>query len=188
MIEPAGEGALLVHALIVHPDPVHFATLSAKLAADEAYQKDGRDYLAATAADPVYDRIEISLHRGIAGMPKLARPDPKQPRLFNLRIYESHNERAAAKKIEMFNTAEIGIFKRVGLNPVFFGQTIAGSRMPNLTYMLVFSGEDARKAAWDSFRTDAAWLKLKAIPEYADKEIVSKITNKLLTPAPYSQM
>jgi hypothetical protein len=60
--------------------------------------------------------------------------------------------------------------------------------MPNLTYMLVFSGEDARKAAWDTFRTDPEWLKLKAIPEYADKEIVSKITNKLLTPLPYSQL
>ena len=47
-------------------------------------------------------------------------PDPKRPRLFNLRIYESHNERAAATKIHMFENGEIEIFKKVGLTPVFF--------------------------------------------------------------------
>ena len=31
-------------------------------------------------------------------------------------------------------------------------------------------------------------LKLKAVPEYADKEIVSRITNKILTPAAYSEI
>lgn len=179
---------VLVTALIVHPSMEHVGSLSAKLAADAAYQKDGQAYLTAPAADPVYLRIETSLHRGIAGMPKLARTDPKQPRLFNLRIYENHNERAAAKKIEMFNQGELGIFQRVGLTPVFFGERIAGPNMPNLTYLLVFTGEDASKAAWDKFRADPEWLKLKAIPEYADKEIVLRITNKLLTPAPYSQL
>jgi len=187
-VEPAQGEEMNVTALIVHPSMEHAGALSTRLAADTAYQTAARDYLAATAADPIYTRIESSLHRGIAGMPRLARPDSKQPRLFNLRIYESHNERAAAKKIEMFNTAELAIFRRVGLTPVFFGETLIGGKMPNLTYLLVFSGEDARKAAWDTFRADPAWLKLKAIPEYADKEIVSHITNKLLTPAAYSQL
>lgn len=187
-VEPPEGDKVKVTALIVYSSLDQVGTLSTRLAGDAVYQKAAQSYLAATAADPIYTRIESSLHRGIAGMPKLARPDPKQPRLFNLRIYESHNERAAAKKIEMFNTGEIAIFKRVGLTPVFFGETIVGGLMPNLTYMLVFSGEDARKAAWDTFRTNPDWLKLKAIPEYADKEIVSHITNKLLTPAPYSQL
>ena len=31
-------------------------------------------------------------------------------------------------------------------------------------------------------------LKLKAIPEYADKEIISRITNIGLTPASYSEI
>jgi len=181
-------GEVLVHTLLVHSSADQCASLPARLADDAAYRKDAQEYLDATAADPVYARIESSLLRGISGMPKLARPDPSQPRLFNLRIYESHNERAAAKKLEMFNTAEMAIFRRVGLTPVFFGEAILGSRLPNLTYMLVFSGEDARKAAWDQFRADPEWVKLKAIPEYADKEIVSKITNKLLTPAAFSQI
>jgi len=179
-------GPAVVHVLIVFRSPDQAATLSERLAADPEHQKAGADYLAAPASDPVYDRIEISLHGAIAVMPKLEKPDTTKPRLLNLRIYESHNERAARKKIEMFNEHELPIFRRVGLNPVFFGETLIGSKMPNLTYMLVFPDDAERKAAWGRFGADDAWKKLKAIPEYADKEIVSHITNKLLTPAPYS--
>ncbi|NDA66013.1 MAG: NIPSNAP family containing protein, partial [Verrucomicrobia bacterium] len=39
-----------------------------------------------------------------------------------------------------------------------------------------------------TFRADPEWLKLKAVPEYADKEIVLKVTNRLLTPTPYSEL
>ncbi len=88
----------------------------------------------------------------------------------------------------MFNKGEIAIFRRVGLTPVLFGETILGSRMPNLTYLLVFDDDKARTEAWNRFRTDPEWQKLRAIPEYEDKRIVSKITNKLLTPAEYSQI
>src|SRR6185312_5618057 len=124
----------------------------------------------------------------IAGMPRLEKPDASKPRLLNLRIYESHNERAAAKKVEMFEKGELAIFRRVGLTPVFFASALVGSAMPNLTYMLVFANEEGRKAAWDTFRGDDSWLKLKSIPEYADKEIVSRITNRILTPTSYSEI
>jgi hypothetical protein len=184
---PQGED-VAVTALIVHPTIEQVAGLSTKLTGDADYQKAAHDYLAATPTDPIYARIESSLHRGIPGMPKLARTDPKQPRLFNLRIYENHNERAAAKKVEMFTTAELAIFRRVGLTPVFFGETLVGGKMPNLTYMLVFPDEAGRKAAWSKFGGDPEWQKLKAIPEFMDKEIVLKITNKLLTPAGYSEL
>jgi hypothetical protein len=88
----------------------------------------------------------------------------------------------------MLNLDELPIFQRVGLTPVLFGQTIAGSNMPNLTYLLVFPDDAARTAAWKRFGGDDDWKKLKAIPEYADKEIVSRITNKVLTPEPYSEI
>jgi NIPSNAP len=111
-----------------------------------------------------------------------------KPRLLNLRIYESHNERANQKKIEMFHTGELAIFRRVGLTPVFFAESIVGAARPNLTYMLVFPDDAGRNAAWGRFRGDAEWQKLRAIPEYADKEIVSKITNLILAPTAYSEI
>lgn len=164
-----------------------FAAVSEKLTADAEYQAAAKDYLAVPATEPVYDRIESSLLGGIEGMPAIALPELK-PRLFNLRIYESHNEAASKKKIEMFNQGEIAIFRRVGLTPVLFGEALVGSRLPNLTYLLVFDDDAKRQAAWNTFREDAEWKTLRAIPEYEDKRIVSKITNKLLEPAEYSQI
>ncbi len=177
-----------VYVLIVLKSADQCVTLAERLAGDAEHQKAGADYLAAVATDPVYERIESSLHHAIEGMPKLQKPDTSKARILNLRIYESHNERAAKKKIEMFNQHEMPIFQRVGLTPVFFGETVVGSLMPNLTYMLVFPDDAERAAAWKRFGGDDDWKKLKAMPEYADKEIVSHITNKILTPEPYSEI
>lgn len=187
-IEKPTPDQIKVHVLIVYPSADHFATLSARLAADAEYRQAAADYLAAPASDPVYARIESSLLAPIVGMPRLVKPDASKPRLLNLRIYESHNERANHKKIEMFNTGELAIFRRVGLTPVFFAESLVGALRPNLTYMLVFPDEAGRKSAWDRFRGDAEWQKLRAIPEYADKEIVSRITNLILTPTAYSEI
>ncbi len=187
-VEKGEQDPVKVHVLIVYPSADLVAALPARLTADEEYRKAGADYLAAPASDPVYSRIESSLLVPIAGMPKLEKPDTSKPRLLNLRIYESHNERAAKKKIEMFNQGELAIFRRVGLTPVLFGEAVVGPLLPNLTYLLVFPDEAGREAAWKRFRDDPEWLKLRAIPEYADKEIVSHITNKILTPTPYSEV
>jgi hypothetical protein len=187
-VEKAGEGQRKVYVLVVYPSADHLATLSARLAADEDYGKAALEYLAAPAGDPVYARIDSSLLAPIEGMPRLVRPDTSRPRLLNLRVYESHNERAGRKKIEMFNRGELAIFRRVGLTPIFFGETVVGGAMPNLTYLLVFADDAGREAAWARFRKDAEWQKMRAIPEYADKEIVSRITNKVLTPTPYSEI
>jgi hypothetical protein len=188
-VEKLDEDKRKVYVLIVYsPARKEIAALSAHLPMDEEYRKAAKEYLDATARDPVYTRIDSSLLTAIEGMPRLAKPDTGKPRLLNLRIYESHNERAAQKKIEMFNKSELAIFRRVGLTPVFFAETMIGAAMPNLTYMLVFPDDAGRQAAWSRFSKDAEWLKLRAMPEYADKEIVSRITNKILTPAAYSEI
>lgn len=185
--ENAGSDKPTAWLLLRHQSAADLLALSTKLNADADYLAAAAEYLAVPATDAVYDRIESSLLAGIEGMPRLAAP-PRTPRLFNLRIYESHNEAAALKKIEMFNQGELAIFRRVGLTPVLFGQALVGPRLPNLTYLLVFNDDAARQAAWKTFSADAEWRALRAIPEYEDKRIVSKITNKLLTPADYSQI
>ena len=88
----------------------------------------------------------------------------------------------------MFNQGEIAIFRRVGLNPVFFGEAVAGPRMPNLTYLLAFEDDKARTEAWRKFGGDPEWRKLRAIPEYEDKRLVSSIRHVLMTPASCSQI
>ena len=177
-----------VFVLVVHKNADSAATMNRTLVVDREYVDAAKSYLDAKASDPVYQRIESSLLLAIDGMPRLVPYDVAKPRLFNLRIYESHNERAAAKKIEMFEKGEIDVFKKVGLTPVFFASSVIGAAQPNLTYMLVFPDEAERQASWNRFRAHPDWLRLKAIPEYADKEIVSKITNYILTPTAYSEI
>jgi hypothetical protein len=83
---------------------------------------------------------------------------------------------------------ELAIFKRVGMHTVFFSRDLVGEGLPSLTYMVVFADGAAREKAWDTFRQDPEWLKLRARPEYADAEIVSGITSTLLRPTDASQL
>lgn len=145
----------------------------------------------ASAASPAYIRQESSLLMAFETFPKMEVPAgvaEKRPRIFELRTYESHSKKANLKKIEMFNQAEIAIFRRTGLRPVFFGESLIGSRLPNLTYMLVFDDMVARDKTWAAFVADPEWKKLSTAPGYTDVETVSNITNMILSPAPYSQI
>ena len=103
-------------------------------------------------------------------------------------MYESNNATTLARKVKMFNEGEAGIFKRLGMQPVFFGETIAGPRMPNLVYMLSFDDLAARDRLWKEFGSDPEWQKLRSQPGYADAEIVSNISNSILRPLPFSDI
>jgi hypothetical protein len=178
-----GPDSPTVYVLLPHKDLASFATLSERLSRDEEYIKS--EGVNAPASDPIYVRMESSLMVAFEGLPQLVVP-PKKGRMFELRTYESHSKKANKKKIEMFNKGEIEIFKRTGLAPVFFGETLIGSKMPNLTYMLTFDDMAARDKNWAAFVADPEWKKLNSIPEYATA--VSNISNLLLRPASYSQI
>jgi hypothetical protein len=177
--------------LVPHASLEAFAAAPSKLLVDETYRTAGAAYLNLPSTDAAYVRYESSLLRAFASMPKIELPAysrEQKPRLFELRTYESHSETAGAKKIEMFDTGETDLMRRVGLGPVFFGEMVIGSRLPNLTYLLSAESDEAHKAHWDAFRTDPEWKRMSAIPEYANARIVSKITNKFLVPTAYSQI
>jgi len=181
-----GADSLTLYMLIPYTSLESFSTVADRLAEDNEYQQAGGELLDAPISDPAYARIESSLMVGFDRMPKLEVPKQSRSRIFELRTYESHSRKAGSKKIEMFNTAEIDIFLKTGLKPVFFGQTVIGRQLPNLTYMLCFEDMTARDKTWDVFRADPEWKELRARPEFADT--VSNISVKILRPAPYSQI
>ena len=195
-IRPVGvfyprEGLSPVYVLIRHKSLDSLVTLRARLWGDSEFLAKGAAFLDAPADKPAYKRVESSLLVAFKGMPELETPIRSPGRVLQLRIYESPSVKTGQKKIEMFNDAgEIKIFRAVGLHPVFFGETLVGAKMPNLTYLLVFESEEQLKANWDKFRNFPDWLKLRAMPEYADKAILSPggITNLVLKPAPYSEI
>jgi hypothetical protein len=167
-------------------------SIESGLERDEAFMKAASPYLDAPATDPVYVRQELSLLAAFPNVPRIEVPAAtaaKGPRLFELRTYESHNERAHRAKVRMFTElGEVEIFRKVGLTPVFFGRTLVGPRQPSFTYMLVHENMAAREKSWDAFRTSPDWKKLASTPGYADAEIVSNITTVFLRPAAYSQI
>ncbi|MDX2268378.1 MAG: NIPSNAP family protein [Bryobacter sp.] len=157
------------------------------LAADKAYAE------ATAAAERSgllrFLRLDTSLLRSFDGLPAMEMPasEPgRPPRVFELRTYESNSHATLGRKIGMFNNGEIAIFRKTGLNPVFFGETIIGANAPNLTYMLWYDNLAARETNWKKFVTHPEWEKLKATPGLSDGEVVSNISNSLLNPMAFS--
>jgi hypothetical protein len=184
MLEPAAPD---LYVLLIHNSLNSVLAASSLIDSDPQYRKDYAKVLNAPISDPAYERISTSLLLAFDHMPKLEIPTKAGSRIFQLRIYESHNSIKAAKKVEMFNTGgEIALFRKTGLNPVFFGQAIIGQDLPNLTYMLAFDNIEQKDKSWDNFRKSPGWEKLKEDTYYADT--VSKITNILLRPASCSQI
>lgn len=176
-----------LHVLLPHPSAGSVATLIARLAEDAALTSDGASTLMAPKDSPAYERFESSLLLGFDRCPRVEVPTLAESRVLQLRIYESHNDERALMKIAMFNEGgEIDIFRRVGMDPVFFGQALVGAKLPNLTYMLSFKDEQAMQEGWAKFGKDPAWLALRNDETY--KDTVSNITNLVLRPAKGSQI
>lgn len=161
--------------------------VKAKMQADPAFTKAAESFYSQSGLP--YVRSEAHILRAFAGFPKIEVPQTsadRPARLFELRTYESNTPFSLRKKIKMFEDGEIDIFRKTGLQPVFFGQMIAGPRMPNLTYMLAYDDMASREKNWRTFVAHPEWKKLAATPGLSDAEVVSNITNSMLSPIPGS--
>lgn len=187
-----GADAPATYLLLPHPNAESVVSLPGRLAADAEYRTGAASFRGLPASDPPYVRRDASLLLAFDSFPRIEPPTGPLAgpgRVFELRIYESHNENASSKKIEMFEQqGEIGIFRRVGLTPVFFGRGVIGASLPALTYMLVHQDGPAREKNWAAFGADPEWVKLRATPGYTDAEILTNITSVLLRPTDYSQI
>jgi hypothetical protein len=200
-VKKAGASPIGFFAPVIAEESPYILVLAAfpSLAAMETIrdkEAEDKDYIKARAAYNAqpglgYERLESSLLRCFEGMPNVEPPPvdaQKPPRIFELRTYESNNGATLARKIKMFNEGEMQIFKRLGMQPVFFGEAIAGAKMPNLTYMLSFDDLAARDRLWKAFGADPEWQKLRSQPGNSDAEIVSNISNSILRPLPFSEI
>jgi len=180
------------YVLIPSPDAGALVALDATLGRDAEYIKAASGFRDAPASAPAFERSERSLLSAFSGWPKLTALKPvdgKLPkRIFQLRTYESPSQVAHARKVAMFNEAEIAIFTRARLAPVFFGDMLIGMRMPSLTYMLTFADTAELTAHWAAFSADPEWKELSRRPGNTDAEIVSNISNLYLSPLACSQI
>jgi hypothetical protein len=184
-----GENAPSLILVLPHTTLESMMTMRERIGADAEYARAGASILGAPLSDPTFVRSESSLLRTIVAMPGVepgAGAGTATPRIVELRTYESHSARAAQNKLAMFNAGEIPIFRRAGLTPLFFGETILGTKQPSLAYMLAFKDMAARDAAWAAFAQDPEWKALSADPQYRDN--VSAISDIILRPTTYSQL
>ena len=178
-----------IHVLILYPTLDVLGKRNAALAADKKYQQAAAGFFAIPKNSPAYTRIETRLMKAFVGMPVVELPassKTKAARMFELRIYESHNEDKAARKVAMFNDGEIDIMRDVKLGPVFFGETLVADDVPNLTYMLSADNDAAHKEHWKAFLAHPEWDRIKRLPKY--KDTVSKITSVMLSPTKSSEI
>ena len=175
------------YLLIPSSSVAALATLDKSLERDPEYLKAASAFLEAPASAPPFLREERSLLAAFAGWPKIVTPK-KEKRIFQLRTYESPSQAAHAHKVRMFNEAEIGIFNRAALTAVFFGDTLTGTRMPSLTYMLTFADTAELTKHWAAFSADPEWKELSHRPGNTDADIVSNISNLYLSPLDCSQI
>jgi hypothetical protein len=179
------------YVLIPSGDVAALVGLDLHLAQDEEFLTAADPFWGAPAAAPAFQRVEYSLLAAFEGWPRLTPPPSsaaKAKRIFQLRTYESPSYKDHVVKVKMFHSGEFDIFAKAGFHMVFFGDTLAGSRMPNLTYMVSFTDSAELDAKWDLFRNDPDWKKLSADPRFAPEPIVSNITNLILSPLDCSQI
>jgi hypothetical protein len=162
--------------------------IAKQLKKDEQYVIAAADYLNADYKSPPYTRKEIMLLHAFPLAPQMQLPNlkaAKPDRVYELRSYESATDKKFENKVKMFNEGdEIGLFKRLNFNAIFYSEVIAGSKMPNLMYMTSFENRADRDAHWKTFGNDSAWKKLSAMPEYQNN--VSHIDISFLYPTDYS--
>lgn len=175
--------------LIPHDSLDSVMNYQEKLMKDQTYVKASADFHECDISNPAYVRMEKGLMLAFKNMPNVesSKAAMGDDRIFEIRTYESHNYKKGQKKISMFNDGgELATFRATGLTPVFFGETLFGPMMPNLTYMVVFKNSDEQKKAWDKFRVHPDWIAIKDLDEY--KDTVSNITDFILRPAACSQL
>jgi len=184
-----GERSPYILSLATYPSFAAFETVREKFAADDEFRKGWEAYN--TIGDPAYVRMDVSILRAFDKFPTPEVPptEAQRPaRLFELRTYENMNEKAGSKKDKMFEDGEAAVFKKLGMQTVFFGRTIAGRNMPSLSYMLGYDDLAAREKMWAAFGRDPEWQKLRATPGLSDAEIVTNITSTFLRPLPFSMI
>lgn len=158
------------------------------LLTNKTYQASGASLLNAPHDEPAYKRKEIILIKAFPLAPTLQLPKltaPKAERIYELRSYQSATDNSYRNKVKMFNEGgEVAIFKKLGFNAIFYGDVIAGSKMPNLMYMTSFNNLADRNAHWSSFGNDPDWKVLSANKAYQSN--VSSIEIIYTRPTNYS--
>jgi len=178
----------MIYVFIPYKTADEYFNLVTFLENDKTYQTAGKDFIDAPFDNPPFIRYESVFMKAFSRMPQFrvtSYTTPVSERIYELRSYESATEAKALKKIKMFNEGgEIGIFEKIGANPVFWGQVLLGSQKPRLMYMTTYADMKSHDEHWLAFRNTPEWKTISSMEEY--KNSTSKTKAFLLHPTDYS--
>ena len=171
-------------------DLKQLVTENKSLQKNQSYLTAAESYINSNSKSPAYSRMENIIIKAFDVAPGMTMPmlkSPKEERIYELRSYEGASEKLYNNKVEMFNEGgEVALFARLNFNAVFYGEVIAGCKMPNLMYMTSFENKADRDAHWKTFVDDPEWKKLSAMPNYQGN--VSRSDIILMKAADYSDI
>ena len=185
MDEKNGAGAKLVY-LLGYPsrdaavaswknfrnDPEWQAVAKASEAGGKIVAKVDSVFLAATPYSPAFKV-------GAAGA----------PRVFELRTYTTPDEKRLAALDARFGGGETDLFANAGMTGVIYTHPVDADKgaAHTLIYLLAHADRASAAASWQKFRTDPAWIKLRAESEKASGgSLTSKTESMFLTPVDFS--
>ena len=186
-VEPVD--ALSLWAIIAFPTIEDFTAMKSTLEADAEYLEAAAPMYATPRQEPIYERLESWFLRAFKGMPVMELPSQTaagEDRIFELRLYESHNEETARRKVHMFDNGEIDIMRDVEMAPLLFGELLIGEYVPALVYILSASDMEAHREHWQAFGGHPEWIRMRDMDYY--KGTVSRIENVFLRPTAFSQI
>jgi NIPSNAP len=108
-------------------------------------------------------------------------------RIFELRTYTTP-EGLLTNLDARFRGGETDLFVKEGMTKIFFTHPTDLNQGSShiLIYMLAHKDRDAAKASWAKFRSDPAWLKMKADSEVGHGPLTTKTVPLFLVPTDFS--
>ena len=153
-------------------------SVRAGLNADKTFEAATDAWQAGT--EPPFDNMTTVLLEAAEFSPELAPLDPqsKEPRIFEMRVYQTRTLKGLRGLKERFAEAEVKILAKAGSQPILFGATAIGPDNPNLTWMIAFEDMAAREKFNAAFAADPDWIKLRqqSLDRYGQIPSIRRIT------------
>jgi hypothetical protein len=112
----------------------------------------------------------------------------KSPRVFELRTYTTPEGGLPALDAR-FGGGETALFAKAGMTGVVFTHPLDADKGAGhtLIYLLAHASREAAAASWQTFKTDPAWVTMKADSEKAaGGSLTTKTVSMFLTPVDFS--
>ncbi|HEY2018749.1 MAG TPA: NIPSNAP family protein [Bryobacteraceae bacterium] len=198
LVKAAGAGCVGLFSSSIGEDGPYLLAITsyqgyAEMDACQTRLRANADYLKARAewysGERPCEREDVRLLLAFPGFPVVTPPPTegrKAPRIFELRMYELETAAMVERKIKMFEQGETAIFVRAGMLPVFFGETVFGSNLPSVVYMLGFDDLSARESSGRISGADPEWKKLGE--QFPDVATVPKLSISFLSPLAFSDV